>query len=68
VVFAGMYTLAPNILDALKIVIPETALRWHRADDPVPVPKPALQAVQAALEYHHNAIARVLLKGATIFD
>ena len=30
VVFAGMYTLAPNILDALKIVKPETVLRWHR--------------------------------------
>jgi len=30
-VFAGMYTLAPNILDALKIVKPETVLRWHRA-------------------------------------
>jgi hypothetical protein len=26
VVFAGMYTLAPNILDALKIVKPETVL------------------------------------------
>jgi hypothetical protein len=31
VVFAGMYALAPNILDALKIVKPETVLRWHRA-------------------------------------
>jgi transposase InsO family protein len=30
-VFAGMYTLAPNILDALKIVKPETVFRWHRA-------------------------------------
>ena len=29
-VFAGMYALAPNILDALKIVKPETVLRWHR--------------------------------------
>ena len=29
--FAGMYALAPNILDALKIVKPETVLRWHRA-------------------------------------
>ena len=34
VVFAGMYALAPNILDALKIVKPETALRWHRARIP----------------------------------
>jgi hypothetical protein len=31
VVFAGIYTLTPNILDALKIVKPETVLRWHRA-------------------------------------
>lgn len=30
-VFAGMYALAPNILDALKIVKPETVVRWHRA-------------------------------------
>ena len=29
-VFAGMYALAPNILDALKIVKPETVLRSHR--------------------------------------
>jgi hypothetical protein len=33
-VFAGMYALAPNILDALKIVKPETVLRWHRAGSP----------------------------------
>jgi hypothetical protein len=26
-----MYALAPNILDALKIIKPETVLRWHRA-------------------------------------
>jgi hypothetical protein len=31
VVFAGIYALAPNIRDALKIVKPETVLRWHRA-------------------------------------
>src|SRR3984893_3694125 len=30
-VSAGMYSLAPNSLDALKIVKPETVLRWHRA-------------------------------------
>ena len=30
-VFAGVYALAPDILDALKIVKPETVLRWHRA-------------------------------------
>jgi hypothetical protein len=28
---AGMYALAPNVLNALKIVKPETVLRWHRA-------------------------------------
>ena len=33
-VFAGMYALAPNILDALKIVKPETVLRWHRGGIP----------------------------------
>jgi hypothetical protein len=33
-VFAGMYALAPDILDALKIVKPETVLRWHRAGSP----------------------------------
>ena len=30
-VFVGMYTLAPDVLEALKIVKPETVLRWHRA-------------------------------------
>jgi hypothetical protein len=30
-VFAGIYALAPDIRDALKIVKPETVLRWHRA-------------------------------------
>jgi hypothetical protein len=29
--FAGMYALAPNILDAVKTVKPETVLRWHRS-------------------------------------
>ena len=28
---AGMYALAPNVLNALKIVKPETVFRWHRA-------------------------------------
>jgi hypothetical protein len=31
VVFAGLYRLAPGVLDALKIVKPETVIRWHRA-------------------------------------
>jgi hypothetical protein len=31
VVFAGLYALAPTILNALKIVKPETVVRWHRA-------------------------------------
>jgi len=30
-VFAGLYALAPNVLDALKIVEPDTVIRWHRA-------------------------------------
>src|SRR3984957_8049995 len=30
-VFAGLYRLAPGVLDALKIVRPETMIRWHRA-------------------------------------
>jgi len=30
-VFAGLYRLAPGVLDALKIVGPETVIRWHRA-------------------------------------
>jgi transposase InsO family protein len=30
-VFAGLYRLAPGVLDALQIVKPETVIRWHRA-------------------------------------
>src|SRR4030088_3566816 len=30
-VFAGLYRLVPDVLDALKIVRPETVIRWHRA-------------------------------------
>ena len=30
-VFAGLYRVAPGVLDALKIVRPETVIRWHRA-------------------------------------
>ncbi len=30
-VFAGLYRLAPDVLDALTIVKPETVVRWHRA-------------------------------------
>jgi len=30
-VFAGLYRLAPGVLDALKILKPETVIRWHRA-------------------------------------
>jgi hypothetical protein len=30
-VFAGLYRLAPGMLDALAIVKPETVIRWHRA-------------------------------------
>src|SRR5205809_8073123 len=30
-VFAGLYRLAPGVLDALKILKPEAVIRWHRA-------------------------------------
>ena len=30
-VFDGLYRLVPGVLDALKIVRPETVIRWHRA-------------------------------------
>src|ERR1700746_2465394 len=30
-VFTGLYRLAPAALDALKILSPETLIRWHRA-------------------------------------
>jgi hypothetical protein len=30
-IFAGLYQIAPRILDALAIVKPETVIRWHRA-------------------------------------
>jgi len=30
-VFAGLYRLAPGVLDTVKIVRPETVIRWHRA-------------------------------------
>jgi hypothetical protein len=36
-VFAGLYRLAPGILDALKIVRPETVIRWHREGDRRPM-------------------------------
>jgi hypothetical protein len=29
-VFAGLYRLAPEVLDAVKILKPETVIRWHR--------------------------------------
>jgi hypothetical protein len=30
-VFAGLYHLAPEVLDAVKMLKPETIIRWHRA-------------------------------------
>jgi hypothetical protein len=30
-VFAGLYHLAPEVLDAVNILKPETIIRWHRA-------------------------------------
>ena len=29
--FAGLYHLAPEVLDVVKILKPETIIRWHRA-------------------------------------
>jgi transposase InsO family protein len=29
-VFTGLFRLSPNVLDALKILKPETVIRWHR--------------------------------------
>ena len=31
VIFAGLYRFVPGVLDALKILKPETVIRWHRA-------------------------------------
>ena len=36
-VFAGLYRLAPGVLDALKILKPETVIRWHRAGFRAPI-------------------------------
>src|ERR1043166_4770648 len=37
----GLYRLAPGILEALKIIRPETLLRWHRAGfEPIGVGSP----------------------------
>ncbi|MGH6985084.1 MAG: hypothetical protein ACREEI_12735, partial [Stellaceae bacterium] len=30
-VFAGLYALVPSIVGALRIVQPDTVIRWHRA-------------------------------------
>ena len=30
-IFASLYRIAPNVLNALVIVKPETVIRWHRA-------------------------------------
>ena len=30
-IFAGLYRIAPNVLNALVIVKPETVIGWHRA-------------------------------------
>jgi|SRR2546421_12509776 hypothetical protein len=30
-VFAALYHVAPGVLDALKILKPQTVIRWHRA-------------------------------------
>src|ERR1700759_2168717 len=48
-VFAGLYRLAPGVLDALKIVRPETVIRWHRAGFRVYWRTPAAIADPASL-------------------
>ena len=30
-IFAGLYRIAPRIVNALVIIVPETVIRWHRA-------------------------------------
>jgi hypothetical protein len=30
-VFAALYNVSPGVLDALKILKPQTVIRWHRA-------------------------------------
>jgi hypothetical protein len=30
-IFAGLYCLAPKVLDALAILKPETVIKWYRA-------------------------------------
>jgi hypothetical protein len=37
-VFAGLYRLAPGVLDALKIVRPETVIRYTGANRPIEGP------------------------------
>jgi hypothetical protein len=34
-VFAGLYRVAPGVLDALKILKPHTVIRWHRVVEPI---------------------------------
>jgi hypothetical protein len=34
-IFASLYRIAPNVLNALVIVKPETVIRWHRAGFPL---------------------------------
>jgi hypothetical protein len=31
ILLVGLYRLAPGVLDAVKIIRPETLIRWHRA-------------------------------------
>jgi hypothetical protein len=30
-IFAGLYRLAPTVLNALAVLKPDTVLKWHRA-------------------------------------
>ena len=61
-VFCALYRLSPTVLDALKILQPETVIRWHRA---------AFRAIGAG--DHDGAAAgqgspRTFACGATIAD
>src|SRR5215467_10561056 len=44
-VFCGLYRLSPTVLDALKILQPETVIRWSRRDSSSATTGVALAAV-----------------------
>jgi hypothetical protein len=34
-IFAGLYRLAPTVLNALAVLKPDTIIKWHRAGYPI---------------------------------